>query len=225
MSLRKTNLILVALMLTASALATVLQPKKFFADARGQFVLEDAIPSEFSGWKKLSITEKQIINPQQEATLKKIYSQTVSRTYLSQDGEIVMLSIAYGRNQNDDVALHYPDVCYPAQGFRITKRETSEIKIDGHTIPTTKLIATLGTRIEPITYWTTIGNKTTRGSLNTKIAQLSYRFDGSVPDGLIFRVSSIGESSDKKYAAQESFIRSLEQAVSKKDKPAIFGLL
>ena len=33
-------------------------------------------------------------------------------------GRQIMLSIAYGEDQRDGMKLHYPEVCYPAQGFQ-----------------------------------------------------------------------------------------------------------
>ena len=35
-----------------------------------------------------------------------------------------MLSVAYGMDQaDDDVQLHYPEVCYPAQGCQLRQHE------------------------------------------------------------------------------------------------------
>ena len=32
-----------------------------------------------------------------------------------------MLMIAYGESQSDRLQLHHPEVCYTAQGFRVTR--------------------------------------------------------------------------------------------------------
>mgnify|MGYP000496771242 CR=1 FL=1 len=50
--------------------------------------------------------------------LARLYSQVVSRVYLdSTTGKTVMLSLAYGEEQNKQSQVHLPEVCYPAQGF------------------------------------------------------------------------------------------------------------
>ena len=69
-----------------------------------------------------------------------------------------MLSIAYGGDQSDTMAVHKPEVCYPAQGFQILKNATASFSTGDGNIPVKRLVATQGPRIEPITYWTTVGD-------------------------------------------------------------------
>jgi len=47
-----------------------------------------------------------IANPEQEAQINKIYNQTLTRTYVNPTGERIMLSIAYGGDQTDNMAVH-----------------------------------------------------------------------------------------------------------------------
>ena len=58
-----------------------------------------------------------------EAIINKIYNQTLTRTYINPRGDRIMLSIAYGRDQSDALQMHKPELCYPAQGFRLLNNQ------------------------------------------------------------------------------------------------------
>jgi EpsI family protein len=135
-----------------------------------------------------------------------------------------MLSIAYGENQSDGVALHYPEVCYPAQGFQLISIAPSVLDTQFGTIAGKQLMTRLGNRSEPVTYWTTLGDKVVPGGIRTKLAQLEYGFNGLIPDGLIFRVSSIDNSPQKGYADQQQFAQELLAAMSSSTRLRLAGL-
>lgn len=63
--------------------------------------------------------EKLEITPELANNLDKLYSQTLTRTYINNDGYRIMLSVAYGENQlsSDVTQVHRPEFCYVAQGF------------------------------------------------------------------------------------------------------------
>lgn len=210
------------IMLCASIAAIYLRPSHKMAADRNDFNLEKIIPRQFGDWQLVDLGGNAIVNPLQAEMIKKIYSQTLSRTYLNSHGERVMLVIAYGEDQGDNTQLHYPEVCYPAQGFQITKQEFSSVDVAGISIPVTKLVAELNGRIEPITYWSTIGNKVVKRGWQTKAEQLAYGFKGKIPDGLLFRVSSIGGQGQ--YSVQQKFIKDLMGSVDGVNLPLLVGI-
>src|SRR5271167_3453048 len=57
---------------------------------------------------------------------------------------IIMLMIAYGESQADRLQLHHPEVCYTAQGLRVTRPVTSEFDWSASAPPIvlTRLVAT-----------------------------------------------------------------------------------
>ena len=165
-----------------------------------------------------------IANPEQEALLNKIYSQTLSRTYINSRNERVMLSIAYGGEQSDSMAVHKPEVCYPAQGFQILKNPSiSTFATEEGSIPVKRLVATQGPRIEPITYWMTVGDKVAVSGLKWKLQQMKYGLTGKIPDGLLFRVSSIQADDAKAYKIQDDFTREMLKAMKPKERERIIG--
>lgn len=216
--------LLMLLMMATAIIALVLKPTHKLAAERQDFVLEHIIPKQFGDWKMDENSMQSIVNPQQEVLMNKLYTQTLTRNYVNDKGEFVMLVIAYGEDQSDNTQLHYPEVCYPAQGFQIVSKVNSVVNTQLGEIRVKKLVATLSNRVEPITYWTTIGDKVVVGGKETKLEKLKYGFQGVVADGILLRVSTINPASQDAYALQSEFINALLSAVNHKHTKQIFGL-
>ena len=113
---------LLILMLAASGLALALRPNyKVAADGRS-VDFQIIIPRAFGEWREEPQNSMQIVDPQQQQMIDKIYTQTLSRTYVNRNGYRIMLALAYGDDQRDSMQVHYPEVCYPAQGFTLSKK-------------------------------------------------------------------------------------------------------
>src|SRR5450830_590456 len=121
------NLLLLALMLISAGLGAALRPTISMADERPPIDLAAMVPTTFGDWREEINVLAQVINPQQKSVIDKIYSQTLSRTYVNPQGYRIMLSIAYGKNQSDALQLHKPEVCYPAQGFTLLATQRGQI--------------------------------------------------------------------------------------------------
>jgi EpsI family protein len=218
------HLVIGLTMFAAAGMALALKPTHKIADAGPKIDLEVLIPKTFGGWAIDETIRPLMANPEQEATIKEIYSQTLTRTYVNPQGDRIMLSIAYGGDQSEKMAVHKPEICYPAQGFQILKSPTVGIfTSDGSSIPVKRLVATQGSRIEPITYWTTVGDAVAVTGLKWKLQQLKYGLTGKIPDGLLFRVSSIQADDAKAYQMQDAFTRDLLKAMSPSGRQRIIG--
>lgn len=221
MALKKWLLML--LMIAAALAAIYLRPTHKMASDRQGFVLEQIIPKQFGAWREIDTGVKPIINPRLESIIQKIYSQTLSRTYTNDKGGLVMLVIAYGEDQSDSTGLHYPEVCYPSQGFQVKPFGQGLVSTKFGDVRVKRLIANRGDRIEPITYWTTIGNKVVVGNKETKFEKLKYGIHGVVPDGVLFRVSSVGLDSNTEFRLQQEFLMDIISNVKKESLPALIG--
>ena len=146
------HLVIGLCMFAAAGMALALKPTVRIVDSEPKLDLETLIPKAFGDWKIDETIVPLISNPEQQALIKEIYNQTLTRTYVNSNGEYIMLSIAYGGDQSDNMAVHKPEVCYPAQGFQILKNPTISSFAPGEgSIPVKRLVATQGRRIEPIT--------------------------------------------------------------------------
>lgn len=210
-------------MLGAAGMALAFKPTHKMADKGPKVDLETLIPKQFAGWKLDETIVPLVSNPEQEAVINEIYDQTLSRTYVNAQDQRVMLSIAYGGDQSDSMAVHKPEVCYPAQGFQIVKNTMGTFSTGSGQIPVKRLVATQGERIEPITYWTTVGDTVAIDGIKWKFNQLKYGLTGQIPDGLLFRVSSIQADDTTAYRTQDDFLRALLGALSPEGKKRIIG--
>lgn len=217
------HLVIGLCMLAAAGMALALKPTQKLANSEPKIDLEVLIPKTFGNWKIDETIVPLIADPAQEALIHKIYNQTLARTYVNPDGERIMLTIAYGGSQSDSMAVHKPEVCYPGQGFQIIKNATGTFATGDGSIPVRRLVATRGQRIEPITYWTTVGDAVAVNGLKWKLQQLKYGLTGKIPDGLLFRVSSIDADDARAYQIQDEFTRDLIKAMSPSGRERIIG--
>jgi EpsI family protein len=213
------------LMVSASVLTMVITPSAESADQQNQIDLAAMIPGEFNGWKIDLSAASLMVNPDVKGVISKIYSQTLSRTYINSQGERVMLSIAYGRDQRTDLHVHRPEVCYLADGFDIGEMTKTFVDTTIGRIPVMRLVAKQGARNEPITYWIRMGDSLTRGWFEQKVAAARYGFSGKVPDGLLFRVSTISNDEQDSYRIQQIFLTAMLQAMRSEDRYWLVGRL
>ena len=224
--LRRRTVVTLAAAMAAVASAHALAPTKHLAEALGPLDLQAAVPRQFGRWVMDERTVVSVVNPQQEELLKQLYSQVLERVYVNKDdGYRIMLTIAYGGDQREGLAAHYPEACYAAQGFRIGTSIPSQIEVGGTEIPTRQLETVLANeRFEPITYWVMVGEVPVRGGIKKKLADLHYTSRGLIPDGLLFRVSSIDRQSDAAFARQRDFIKDLVPALSSSARHRLSGV-
>jgi EpsI family protein len=209
------SFILMGLMLVSAALGAALRPRISLADERPPIDLAAMVPKTFGEWHEEVNLAAQVVNPQQRDMLDKIYSQTLSRTYVNSQGYRVMLSIAYGKNQSDALQLHKPEICYPAQGFTLLEKRSTALNIPGRPISATRLDTKFGQRHEPIIYWTVVGDHIVTNGIDKKLAELRYAISNRIPDGMLVRVSSIDPDTLSALKTQARFASDLVQSLPK----------
>lgn len=214
------SLILLALMLSASFAAYGLIPSKFLADTRDLIDLEAAIPKSVGDWKVDPSVTPVSVSPGQQEVIDQIYTQIVSRTYVSSAGHRVMLSVAYGSAQTRQMRAHRQEVCYAAQGFQIHGITHEMLRVAGADVSVTRMVAVQNGRSEPVTYWFTMGDSVVRSYLDRQLAQLRYAFSGFIPDGYLFRVSSLSKDTNSAFGEQAAFaellVRSMDSRLAEK---------
>jgi len=216
----------ILLMVVLAAVAAVLiRPTERLVEQAGRLELENLIPHEFGGWVQDERQSSAVVNPQAGDLQGRIYQQVLSRTYIHAASQrSIMLSIAYGENQNRSNDLHVPDVCYSAGGFKIERAEQGSIETSQGFIPVKRLIAQRLQRREPLTYWTIIGDQVATSAVGSKLIALSYGLRGTVPDGMIFRVSSVGVPDEEAFAIQQEFVKGLLDALPNDGRKRLAGL-
>lgn len=210
--------------LAAAGCAYWWRPTQRLADTLPKFDLETAFPKAFADWVVDDRMAVQLVSPDQKAVLDQIYSQTLSRTYVSRDGQRVMLSVAYGGDQSDATRAHRPEVCYPAQGFQIKGDHGGRIQLADRAVRARQLVAVLGGRIEPITYWVMVGNRVAASGTEQKLRQLAYSTKGLIPDGMLVRISNISPDTEPSYLLHQKFAQQLAGSLHAPELDRIFGI-
>lgn len=215
------------LMLACSGAAKWLTPTLLLAQQRTHAVdLENDVPRQFGGWT-LEPTAPNVVNPQTQEMLDRIYTQVLSRSYVNAQGQRVMLSVAYGADQRRraGLQLHQPEVCYPAQGFEVLSKVTGSLQAGTSALPVKRLETVLqGQRYEPVTYWLMTGDHANVGGAAMRRINIAYGLQRIVPDGLLFRVSSIGRNSAAEFELQGRFVNDLLASLDATTRKELAGL-
>jgi hypothetical protein len=192
------SIVLGATMLATAAAVMVLQPEPITASPEP--ILAQTIPAAFGEWKEVSFVGEQV-DPAKNAedpSMDRPYDDVLMRAYGNSRGDIVLLTLAYGRNQRQEVKIHRPDVCYTAQG-----------------------------RTEAVSYWIRIGDVFTDNAWSIRYHIFSQGVSGRAVDGMLVRASQIVSDSKsvspERYRVQERFLADLVRALPKQARRQLVG--
>lgn len=216
------HLLIGVVMLAATGLAVAMKPSQKVADQGSQFSLETIIPQQFGNWK-MEHTIANLVSPDVQAEIDKIYNQTLTRTYANGQGDEIMLSIAYGGDQSDSMAVHLPEGCYRGQGFDVKRSTPQVLKFGNAEVPVMRLIAEKGSRIEPITYWILVGESFAHNRTDRKLAQLRYTLTGKVPEGILVRISNINPKSEESFGLHQQFLQQMLSGMTPESRARLIG--
>ncbi len=209
-------------MLFAAAGAAALTPRRHVEFLHGR-KLDALIPQRIGAWQ--ATPSDAFVLPKTPGSLAdRLYSDTISRLYVAADALPVMMVLAYGNLQSDLLQLHRPEVCYAAVGFQISNSTRLDLPIAPHlVVPARELTATSDNRVEPITYWTRIGDYLPTNRREQRTMRLREQLAGIVPDGILVRLSTVAEPTPATFAALAAFGRSFVLAVKPADRGVLVG--
>jgi EpsI family protein len=208
------------------AIAWWLTPHTTWFDHIGKPDFEVVVPKQFGNWVVEDIAGSSlIIDPQQRYALDNIYSQTVGRTYLHKpSGRRIMFSLAYGDNQTYSKQLHRPESCYSSQGFKIENLHQDKLQVADRPISVMRMTATIGSRLEQVTYFIRVGDRVISGPSNAlNYARMRMGLKGYTSDGLLFRVSEVADDAATSNELQDQFIKELLQTLSPSQQTVLIG--
>ena len=223
--IRRVSLTLAMLaMATAAGAAYALKPRDLMARSQTELNLAQAIPNAFGDWKP--VPGVRLVEPPGSDTLShEIYNQELARGYRDDEGHVVMLLVAYGESQSERLQLHRPEICYAAQGFVVSRLAHGTLTYDPSepALAIRSLTARREDRLEPITYWMRIGYDVSEGVVERQRLKLEYGLRGLIPDGALFRVSTVGVAETESYRIQAKFIKDLIAAVDPRTRTFLVG--
>jgi len=221
MQLKSIAWILGALMFGTAIAGVLAKPTRLTVNP---ITLETDVPKQFGEWTEVVEQSGQLVNPETEQLLKTLYSQILSRTYVNKQGYRIMLSAAYGDDQRGGLQAHRPEVCYPAQGFKVNSLQDGAMPTSFGNIDVRRLTTTKGPRDEPVTYWLTVGDHVIRNQFDKRLMEFRLALTGQIPDGLLFRISSIDKEPKRAFTMQQQFVADLMGAVPTETRRQLSGL-
>ncbi len=195
--------ILVGTGLAAAGAVSCLVAPKAVAKPIEKPTFNSAIPDRIGGWK--SRKSQQIVLPPQDDS-NQLYENQETRIYEGVGLPAVMLLIAHSSIQQNDVQVHRPEVCYPASGFPVISTEPTQISYRGREFAGRELLADRGGLHERVIYWIRVGDSFPTTWRKQRIDMALSNLSGVVPDGVLFRVSTIEEPEKSTSAILRIFI-------------------
>ncbi|KAB7647922.1 exosortase C-terminal domain/associated protein EpsI [Polymorphobacter fuscus] len=155
--------------------------------------LEDLIAPQIADWRWVS--NKGVVTTT-ETSDNDGYDQQLMRVYAAPDLPRIMLLIAYGSTQGGSLQLHRPETCYPGQGFRLADFRDLDLALGVPAVPVQAraFTARRDDRIERLLYWTRVAAAFPRNTAEEYRAILASVVTGTVPDGILVRVSTLGDT-------------------------------
>jgi EpsI family protein len=194
------------------------------ASLLGARKLADIVPARFGDWASTDVSG--LVAPDEDDSLAaKLYGQTVERVYHQEaSGVEVMMLLAWGDTQSNELQLHRPEVCYPAFGFVIADNHPVLLPLShGLTLPGRHLVATAPDRRENIAYWTRLGEYLPLDENQQRLDRVRTALHGVIADGLLARFSIVDAESEAAFPLLDQFITGLIAATLPAARPVFIG--
>lgn len=189
--------------LAAAGAVSYLASPKAIAKPIGPEAFRDSIPAQVGGWTSRK-SQEVVLPPQDESN--KLYENQETRVYQGPGLPAIMFLVAFSSIQQNDVQVHRPEICYPASGFQILKTAPTQISYRGQSFAGRELIAHRGGLHERVIYWIRVGNSFPTSWREQRITMALGNLRGSIPDGVLFRVSAIEEPGESTSPMLRKFI-------------------
>jgi EpsI family protein len=207
-----------------SGAAYALKPRRQTSLMDGGKKLNDILPRTFEDWTSRDVSD--LVAPETPDSLAaRLYGETVGRIYRqrSTDDQVIML-MAHGDVESNELQLHRPEVCYPAFGFAITENTPLALRLSKSVmVPSRRLVAISNERQETILYWTRLGEAFPTTVTEQRVERLRTAMHRYIPDGLLARFSVVGPDKTASLAILERFIPKLVVQVAAGQRRALIG--
>lgn len=183
--------------------------------------LADILPKQVGSWQELPnpLVQVSLSTGATETTQDQPYDDQVTKTFADAEGHHIMVAVAYGAKQRQEVKIHRPELCYPAQGWKV--RAQSPVVFDlqtpsGQAVLGHRMLAAQDQVAEAVSYWIRIGESYSDSPWTTRMVIIKEGLRGRMTDGVLVRFSqriSPGADPGEAYARQEQFAKQFVAAV------------
>lgn len=184
--------------------------------------LDNLVPRNVGVWTSEDVGDPLALNG--PGTLSsKLYSELVTRAYTDGRGQQIMMLLAYGARQSDELQVHRPEICYPAFGYTLLRNEPASLPLGGQIgLPARKLLAKSPSSEESVIYWTRLGEHFPVSSSEQRTARFDNALAGVIPDGVLCRFSTADDTAGA-WTRLEQFVRDLVAATGPEGRRVLVG--
>jgi EpsI family protein len=209
-----------ALCVGGAVAAQQLRPHRYVSLLR-QAKLDDLVPRSFGNWTSEEVGDPLALNG--PGTLSsKLYNQLVTRLYDNGQGGQVLMLLAHGERQDDQLQLHRPEICFPAFGYQLLVDAAVQLPLGGQVkLPARQLLARSTNDEERVIYWTRIGEYFPLTAGEQKRARFQNTMAGIVPDGVLCRFTTA--NTPAAWAGLHQFLLELMGATALPGRRALVG--
>ena len=181
-------------------------------DLLGDRKIDALIPARVGRWTFYS--KSGLVVPPPDQLSEALYSQLLTRVYVTPNGLTMMLLVAQSSGQTGILQVHRPEFCYPAGGFKLSDKRLHNVALPGNPLETTVLSASADNRVEQVLYWTRVGRDMPTSWPQQRWSVASANLRGDVPDAVMVRVSTLTPDRDEALVAMDEFTRDLFGAMT-----------
>lgn len=183
--------------------------------------LEKAVPEQFGEWRTLPNPLLQVdLSTDGATSTDQPYDEIVSRTYVNAKGDVIMMALAYGKNQRQEIKIHRPELCYPAQGFKVMSLKSATFdgvtnSLTGQAVPGKRMVVHGKGSDEVVSYWIRIGDTFSASPWRIRWQIMQEGLQGRMTDGILVRLSqrvSPGSNPEPVHRLLEQFASELVEA-------------
>ena len=188
---RRRDLLIGGACVAATGAAYALTPRRRVS-LLGTDKLDDIVPRTFGDWTSIDMNDE--VAPREEGSLaSKLYGQTVGRLYTNaKTGVEVMMLLAWGDTQSNQLQVHRPEVCYTAFGYALLQNSPYNLVISREvSVPARRLRVGKGDRQQVIVYWTRLGEALPDSLSLQRVERWRNAVRGLLPDGVLVRFSTL----------------------------------
>lgn len=221
MTSRRAVLIGTACVLSSGA-ALALKPRRKVSLLPAGMKLNDILPRKFGRWDSRDVSDLYV--PDTPDSLEaRLYGETVARLFIDRQSDVkILMLMAHGDSQSNELQLHRPEVCFPAFGLSLIDSVPLELRIGkGVTLPARRLLAQSSQETQAVLYWTRLGEYFPVSVTEQRLNRLTAAMHGYIPDGLLARFSMVEPGSGSAFGEMERFIPALLSEIPK-DRLGVF---
>ncbi|MFD0930249.1 exosortase C-terminal domain/associated protein EpsI [Methylophilus glucosoxydans] len=219
------HVLICSIFLILSFLASIaLRPD--YEHVKDPIKIQTILPASFGHWQEIKTTRLQVAAFTDERGNTNgygPYDQVVNKEYVNQDGQVVLLTLAWVGAQKQEVKVHRPDLCYPAQGFTVSELKDTDFGIrslKNKSVTGKQMVASNNTYAEAVSYWIRIGDLYSSNPWKMRYHIFTEGLKGKVLDGILVRISTPlapGKNAADLFKLNEAFASELISSISNTD--------